>query len=67
MCSATESADRPALKPSEIEVTPEMIERGRTAFFNGWSDYPELPISEDTIRNIVVSIFEVALGRLSVA
>ncbi|NUJ80970.1 hypothetical protein HUN39_13190 [Methylocystis sp. FS] len=36
MSDDTDSVDRPALKPSEIEVTPEMIKAGMEEYASRW-------------------------------
>lgn len=58
MSDVTDSADRPALKRSGIEVTPEMIEAGIDELRN-W--FPSVPASQEI--SIVSNILSAALHR----
>jgi hypothetical protein len=39
MSDAKDPVDRPAKEPTEIEVTPEMIEAGRDVISSVWMDF----------------------------
>ncbi|MGJ0427190.1 hypothetical protein [Methylocystis sp.] len=62
MADDTDSADRPALKPSEIEVTPEMIEAGREVIASRWMEFIGLGGSSEwaeVLRLVFLAMMEV--------
>jgi hypothetical protein len=55
MSDDTDSADRPALKPSEIEVTPEMIEAGRDVVIRHVGDL--IPAIGGEARDLALDVY----------